>query len=164
MGLDASTPIHPDQSYFLYSLSNYQTACFVAEGPDGTIMGYIKGNLKEIKDGDVTCKCGSIIGVYVNDEHRKQGVATLLIEELNGLHQSMGAIWSLVRVPKKNNPASKLFNKLGYVSSNKGRSCFDEDDGADGEIYGERKKLEKLLGDGKPFEGSVSGSLKDLHI
>ncbi len=105
--------------YFFHDLwERYNDAFYVAESPDGVVVGYIMCRV-ERKPGffrHFMVKSGHIVSIAVMDGHRRRGLGyALMAYALKGLYESYGCEETYLEVRVTNKPAINLYEKLGYI-------------------------------------------------
>lgn len=97
------------------SLEREDTALFVAEHTNG-IIGLIRMQRKQ-RDGDgtVPIKYMKLTDLYVQPEHRKQGVASSLIRRAIQYSHQNGLSEVMLKVDEPNRSAHRLYRSLGFV-------------------------------------------------
>ena len=75
------------------------------------IIGYISFQIK--------CRKLSIIHLFIDSKHRKLGLATMLLGEIEKISNEKSVREISVKVMLKNSKALKLFKKLGYEEDGK---------------------------------------------
>ncbi|HYL64649.1 MAG TPA: GNAT family N-acetyltransferase, partial [Candidatus Methylomirabilis sp.] len=64
---------------------------FVAEGQDGTLIGFVESGLRSSADGcDPAHPVGYVEGWYVDDSHRRQGVGAALLRAAEDWARAQG--------------------------------------------------------------------------
>jgi aminoglycoside 3-N-acetyltransferase I len=105
----ASNP--PDDAYLAAQLANPAIIVLIAEAADGTIIGgLVAYELPKLE------QARSEIYIYdlaVAESHRRQGVATALIAELQFIARERGAWVIYVQADYGDDPAIALYTKLG---------------------------------------------------
>ncbi len=97
-----------------YLLTDYNTIALVAKA-DTDIAGFIIAQV-EI---DETLQYGHIITMNVAANYRRKHVATRLLQEMEKLLKEKSITECHLEVREDNNPAIKLYQKLGYQTMGK---------------------------------------------
>lgn len=110
-------PEHYPLNFWIEHIKKWSDIFYVAE-VDGEIAGYalsrIEEGLSHLK-GSYT-KMGHIISVAVRGRFRRKGIATyMLLSLLNSLKIVYSAEEAFLEVRVSNEPAVKLYEKLGFV-------------------------------------------------
>jgi len=92
-----------------YLLTDYNTIALVAK-TDKDIAGFIISQV-EVEENT---EFGHIITINVAPNHRHQGTATKLLNEIENLLQKKGITQCRLEVREDNKPAIKLYQKRGY--------------------------------------------------
>jgi ribosomal protein S18 acetylase RimI-like enzyme len=82
-----------------------------------TVAGYLLGSLEERDWSDLRDACGKIHDIYVDASTRKRGVATQLIEHAVARLEALGAPRVVLMAAWRNEPARRLFERLGFRST-----------------------------------------------
>ncbi len=98
-------------------LENECAATLVAQGEDGTVLGYA-GLL-------VAADQGYITNVAVRPEYRRQGVASQLLEVFARFAQGRGLAFLSLEVRASNAAARALYEKHGYVQAGLRRNYYE---------------------------------------
>lgn len=107
---DTYTKNRPDNGYINSLLSDNSFIALVAVEGAFVIGGLVAYELKKFEQRR------SEIYIYdlaVSEVHRRKGIATSLIEQLNPIAQSLGAWVIFVQADYTDEPAVSLYNKLG---------------------------------------------------
>ena len=90
-------------------LENECAATLVAQGEDGTILGYA-GVLVVVDEGYIT-------NIAVRPEYRRQGVASQLLDVFRRFAEGKGLAFLTLEVRASNAAARALYAKHGYVEA-----------------------------------------------
>lgn len=90
-------------------LENECAATIVAQGEDGTVLGYA-GLLAVLDEGYIT-------NVAVRPEYRRQGVASQLLEAFRRFGEGSGFAFLTLEVRASNTAARALYAKHGYAEA-----------------------------------------------
>jgi ribosomal protein S18 acetylase RimI-like enzyme len=80
----------------------------------GAVAGYVLGSLEPRDWSDLREACGKIHDLYVDASFRKHGIATGLLEAAVAQLEAMGAPRVVLMAAWRNEPARRLFDKLGF--------------------------------------------------
>jgi ribosomal-protein-alanine acetyltransferase len=97
-----------------YLLTDYNTIALAAK-VDTDIVGFI---ITQVEVEENT-EFGHIITINVAPNYRRQKTGTKLIHEIESLLKQKGITESRLEVREDNNPAIKLYQKLGYQTMGK---------------------------------------------
>lgn len=95
------------EGVFRSALDSPDTSILLAEGKDGTLLGYAV--LYTVLDE------GNLDNIAVAPECRRQGVADALLSDLTGLCRERGIVRLMLEVRASNAPAIDLYRKHGFV-------------------------------------------------
>lgn len=114
-------PEHYDNSFFDELMRDSPETFLVAE--DGNeVIGYIMCRLEYgftmIKRFGLAKK-GHIVSVAVIESYRKKGIGIALVEEVMKMMRVKGCSETYLEVRMTNEPAVKLYEKLGFIKSSK---------------------------------------------
>jgi len=96
-----------------YLLTDYNTIALAAKA-QSDVVGFIIAQV-EIDETEY----GHIITVNVAQNYRHKGIATKLLHEIESLLKDRGVSECRLEVREDNNPAIKLYHKLGYQTIGK---------------------------------------------
>lgn len=110
-------PEHYPLSFWMEHLKKWGDIFYVAE-VDNEIVGYVLSRIEEghshFKGGYI--KMGHIISVAVREKFRRKGIATyMILTLLNSLKTIHRAEEAFLEVRISNEPAVKLYEKLGFI-------------------------------------------------
>jgi ribosomal protein S18 acetylase RimI-like enzyme len=91
-----------------------QALVLVAERPDGAIVGYLYGTMEGMSWPDLRGPCGYLHDCWVEEEARRAGTATLLIEQACARFKERGAPRVVLMTASRNGGAHAAFAKLGF--------------------------------------------------
>jgi ribosomal-protein-alanine N-acetyltransferase len=94
-----------------YLLTDYNTIALMAK-TDSDIAGFIITQVEVEEDSEF----GRIITINVAPNHRRQGIATKLLHEIEKLLKQKGITQCRLEVREDNKHALKLYQKLGYLT------------------------------------------------
>jgi ribosomal protein S18 acetylase RimI-like enzyme len=86
---------------------------FVAER-DKVIVGYVYAGIEEKSWKELRDEAGFIHDVVVDDDARREGVGSRLVEEAAAWLVSRGVPRVMLWTAEKNGPAQRLFDSLGF--------------------------------------------------
>ena len=86
----------------------------VAERSDGEIVGYLYGTMEGMSWEDLRGPCGYLHDVWVEEDVRRAGAATLLIGHACAWFKERGAPRVVLMTASRNTGAHALFAKLGF--------------------------------------------------
>ena len=98
-------------------LENECAATVVAQGEDGSVMGYA-GLLVVLDEGYIT-------NVAVRPEYRRQGVASQLLQVFERFARSNDLAFLTLEVRDANAPARALYAKHGYEEVGRRKNYYD---------------------------------------
>jgi len=107
-----------------YLLTDYNTIALVAKTESG-VAGFI---IVQVEVEENT-EFGHIITINVPPNHRRYGVATKLLQEIESLLKQKGIEECRLEVREDNNPAIKLYHALGYRTVGKLESYYGKKHG-----------------------------------
>lgn len=85
-----------------------------SRGGEDIVVGYLLGSLEDRNWSDLRDACGKIHDIYVDETVRRQDVATRLVEDALGALRDLGAPRVLLMTAWQNEPARRLFARLGF--------------------------------------------------
>jgi ribosomal-protein-alanine N-acetyltransferase len=95
-----------------YLLTDYNTIALMAK-THNDIVGFIIAQV-EVEENT---EFGHIITINVEPKHRRQGIATNLLNEIENLLKQKGIVQCRLEVREDNKHAIKLYQKLGYQTA-----------------------------------------------
>ncbi len=100
--------------FFMENYRRFPRSFFVAEDEKGNIVGYVMCRVESHYTKRDTLVLGHVLSIAVSKEHRRRGIgeALMLKAEEGLLSYNSDAIYLEVRV--SNEPAIRLYEKLGY--------------------------------------------------
>lgn len=100
--------------FFMENYRRFPNSFLVAETDDGKIVGYVMCRVEPHYTKSSTLILGHVLSIAVSKEHRRRGIgeALMLKAEEGLLTYGSEAIYLEVRV--SNEPAIRLYEKLGY--------------------------------------------------
>jgi len=81
---------------------------------DGAVVGYVYAALEPISWKELRDACGFIHDIVVDEAGRRSGTATALLEAAMAWLRERGAPRVVLGTADKNEPAQRLFAKLGF--------------------------------------------------
>ena len=106
----------PESGYAWFlgtQLKEADVAVFVADR-SGTVIGYVYAGMEPISWKELREAAGFIHDVVVAPEAQRTGVATALVESACEWLRSIGAPRVMLWTAEKNDPAQRLFTRLGF--------------------------------------------------
>ena len=94
-------------------LKDDDAVIFVAE-QDGAVIGYVYAALEPVSWKDLRDACGFIHDILVEEQGRRSGTATALMEAAMGWLREHGAPRVILGTAERNEGAQRLFAKLGF--------------------------------------------------
>jgi ribosomal protein S18 acetylase RimI-like enzyme len=112
--MDPGTDPAEGYAWFLgKQLKNDDSVIFVAD--DGEqVVGYVYAALEPISWKELRDACGFIHDILVEESNRRAGTATSLMEAAIQWLRERGAPRVILGTADKNEPAQRLFTKLGF--------------------------------------------------
>lgn len=101
------------EGYYGAALDNSNCHVLIAE-KDGLFAGFIRGDVQEIPNFFKHNKILFLDDVCVVPMYRKQGVARLLLQEIESIAKEAGIQRLQARVYSFNKPAQNLLREIGY--------------------------------------------------
>jgi ribosomal protein S18 acetylase RimI-like enzyme len=92
---------------------NKKAVVIVAE-LDGEVVGYAYGREEAVDWNALLDRCGGFHDIWVDEKARRAGVGPLLAEELMKRLTALGVPRVVLHVAAKNEPAQRMFAKLGW--------------------------------------------------
>ena len=105
------------EGVFRSALDNPDTAVLLAEGEDGTLLGYAV--LYTVLDE------GNLDNIAVARSSRRQGVADALPSALAGLCRERGIVRLMLEVRASNVPALSLYRKYGFAEVGRRKNYYE---------------------------------------
>ncbi len=106
------------ESLFRDLMGSEHSTMLVAEGPDGTVLGY--AGLTTVLDE------GYIDNIAVDGRYRRQGVAQALLGEFIRRGREGGLAFLTLEVRASNAPAIALYEKMGFELAGRRRRYYDD--------------------------------------
>jgi len=91
-----------------------QALVLVAERGDGAIVGYLYATSEGISWEDLCGPCGYLHDLWIEDDARRAGAATALIESACGHFKERGLPRVVLMTASRNGGAHAAFAKLGF--------------------------------------------------
>ena len=104
------------EELFRDALDNPHTAILLAEGKDGTVLGYAV--LSVVLDE------GNLDNIAVDPDARRQGIADALLSALTGFGRDSLSVLML-EVRSSNAPAIALYEKHGFAAVGRRKNYYD---------------------------------------
>nr|XP_050846234.1 N-alpha-acetyltransferase 20 isoform X1 [Vespula vulgaris]XP_050846235.1 N-alpha-acetyltransferase 20 isoform X1 [Vespula vulgaris]XP_050846236.1 N-alpha-acetyltransferase 20 isoform X1 [Vespula vulgaris] len=98
-------------SFYMQYLAHWPEYFQVAESPSGEIMGYIMGKAEGLAEN----WHGHVTALTVSPDHRRLGLAAMLIKLLEELSEKKQAYFVDLFVRVSNKVAIKMYQQLGYI-------------------------------------------------
>ena len=116
-------------SFFQYNHRKAPDPFVVAEDGD-EIVGYVIGELREIMFSGVShmSKVGHILNIAVEKAHRKGGVGTLLMREIERRFGEANATRVTLEVRESNATAQSFYRGLGFNELGRVRAYYPDED------------------------------------
>ena len=112
--MDPGTDPAGGYAWFLgKQLKDDDAVIFVAE-QGGTVIGYVYAALEPVSWKDLRDACGFIHDILVEEQGRRSGTATALMEAAMGWLREHGAPRVILGTAERNEGAQRLFAKLGF--------------------------------------------------
>lgn len=110
---------------FFRLMANMNSELFIVAAVDGELVGYAVGELN-VRGGR---RVGHVMNVAVDARHRRRGVGTLLMDELEARFCGLGAEAAYLEVRASNVGAQRLYSSRGYVYLRKAEGYYGDEDG-----------------------------------
>ena len=93
-------------------------------------MGYVIGELKEIMFSGVPhrFKMGHILNIAVDTSHRRRGLGTRLMEEIESRFRERNATRVTLEVRESNTSARSFYQSRGYAETGRVRAYYPDED------------------------------------
>ena len=112
--MDPGTDPADGYAWFLgKQLKDDDAVVFVAE-QDGKVIGYVYAALEPVSWKELRDACGFIHDVLVEEQERRSGTATALMDAAMGWLREQGAPRVILGTAERNKGAQRLFAKLGF--------------------------------------------------
>jgi ribosomal-protein-alanine N-acetyltransferase len=111
---------------FFRLMANMNPELFIVATVDEELVGYTVGELEAGRNGG---KVGHIMNVAVDSRHRRRGVGTMLMEELEARLLRLGASAAYLEVRESNVDAQRLYSRRGYVYLRRVEGYYGDEDG-----------------------------------
>lgn len=102
------------KQYFENEYKKKNNVLFIAKDDNNIIIGYAYCKIITNDNGPCIHHIALLDGLYVNEEYRKQGIATRLIEECKKWAIGVGAQIFELNVISENKNAINLYKKIGF--------------------------------------------------
>jgi len=109
-------PVDPEAGYAWFlgtQLQDEDVAVFVAE-QSGVVIGYVYAGLEPQSWKELREAAGFVHDVAVAPEAQRTGIASALVESACEWLRSIGAPRVVLWTAEKNDPAQRLFTRLGF--------------------------------------------------
>jgi ribosomal protein S18 acetylase RimI-like enzyme len=109
-------PDHPEEGYawFLGTQLDADDAAILVAHEDDAILGYVYAAIEPMSWKELRDRCGYVHDVIVDSGHRRQGVASALMNEAFDWLKSEGAPRVVLGTASANEAAQRLFAQLGF--------------------------------------------------
>jgi ribosomal-protein-alanine N-acetyltransferase len=116
-------------SFFQYTHRKAPDLFVVAE-EGGEIVGYVVGELREIIFSGLShmSKIGHILNIAVEKTHRKGGVGTLLMGEIETRFKDANATRVTLEVRESNSAARAFYTGMGFNELGRVRAYYPDED------------------------------------
>jgi ribosomal-protein-alanine N-acetyltransferase len=116
-------------SFFQYT-SRKAPDLFVVAEEGGEIVGYVVGELREIMFSGLShmSKVGHILNIAVDKAHRKGGMGTLLMGEIETRFREANANRVTLEVRESNTAAQSFYRGLGFNELGRVRAYYPDED------------------------------------
>ena len=111
---------------FFRLMANMNPELFIVATVNEELVGYTVGELEARRNGG---KVGHIMNVAVDSQHRRRGVGTMLMEELEARLYRLGATAVYLEVRESNVDAQRLYTLRGYVYLKRVEGYYRDEDG-----------------------------------
>lgn len=91
-----------------------QDAVVIVAELDGEVVGYAYGRVEGVDWNALLDRCGGFHDLWVDEKARRAGVGVMLAEELMRRLTALGVPRVVLHTAAKNEPAQRLFAKLGW--------------------------------------------------
>ncbi len=129
---EETLPEHYSDYFYYEILAEFPEAFLVAEvagGVVGYVMTRIEYGFSHLKRLGLSRK-GHIVSIAVREQHRGQGVGSLLMQKAQEAMAAKGATESYLEVRVSNNGAINLYQRLGYHTSGRLESYYKDGEAA----------------------------------
>ena len=106
-------PENYPKSFFEHILRNWPDTFLVAE-MDGKVVGYIMCRIERAREGLKLVKKGHVVSIAVDPKARRMKIGTTLMQEAEKAMKQHGVREMYLEVRVTNDPAIRLYHKLGY--------------------------------------------------
>lgn len=116
-------------SFFKYQHGRAPDLFLVAVDGD-EVAGYVVGELREIMFSGVShrFKMGHILNIVVDNRHRRRGVGTRLIKEIESRLGEKNAMKINLEVRESNTTARSFYQRQGYEEIGRVRAYYPDED------------------------------------
>jgi len=111
---------------FFRLMANMNPELFIVATVDEELVGYTVGELEARRNGG---KVGHIMNVAVDSRHRRRGVGTMLMEELEARLHRLSATAAYLEVRESNVDAQRLYSRRGYVYLRRVEGYYGDENG-----------------------------------
>ena len=101
-------------NYFENIYEQENSSLFIAKKDNDDVIGYAYCKITTTENEPYINHVALLDGLYVEEEHRKQGIATKLIEECKLWASKKGAKFFELNVISKNANALNLYKRMGF--------------------------------------------------
>jgi ribosomal protein S18 acetylase RimI-like enzyme len=112
--MDPGTDPAAGYAWFLGKQLNDDDAVVLVAEQDGTVIGYVYAALEPVSWKELRDACGFIHDILVEEQRRRSGTATALMEAAIEWLRERGAPRVILGTAERNEGAQRLFAKLGF--------------------------------------------------
>lgn len=129
---EETLPEHYSDYFYYEILAEFPEAFLVAER-GGAVVGYVMARIEygfsHLKRLGLSRK-GHIVSIAVMEQHRGQGIGSLLMAKAQDAMAAKGATESFLEVRVSNSEAITLYQKLGYRTSGRLEAYYKDGEAA----------------------------------
>ena len=129
---EETLPEHYSDYFYYEILAEFPEAFLVAE-LGGAVVGYVMARIEygfsHLKRLGLSRK-GHIVSIAVREQHRGQGIGSLLMEKAQEAMAAKGATESYLEVRVSNGEAINLYQKLGYRTAGRLEAYYKDGEAA----------------------------------
>lgn len=121
-------PVAWSKSFFkmMYFLKNNM---FIAAVEGDEVLGYCVGEIEKMEKESKPVTAGHVLNIAVSKKHQKEGIGTILLDEMEGRFMNEDATVAYLEVRESNIVAQTMYKKRGYQYVRTSKDYYGNEDG-----------------------------------
>ncbi len=121
-------PVAWSKSFFkmMYFLKNNM---FIAAVDGEEVLGYCVGEIEKMGKDSKPVLAGHVLNIAVSKNHQKEGIGTILLDEIEGRFMKEDATVAYLEVRESNIVAQTMYRKRGYQYVRTSKDYYGDEDG-----------------------------------